>query len=59
MKLIRTFHPVGRGAFYTDCFYENDMSVANVVYDCGGFGNMDDMIDYVFPLVGAKKTRID
>ena len=36
MKLIRTFHPVGHGAFYTERFYdENGNNIANVVYDCG------------------------
>jgi len=32
--MIRTFHPVGQGAFYTEEF--NDFSV---VYDCGSFKN--------------------
>lgn len=41
MKLVRTFHPVGHGAFYTERFYENyygyhrDECVFSVVYDCG------------------------
>lgn len=35
MKLIRTFHPVGHGAFYTERFYDDATNVANVVYDCG------------------------
>ena len=36
MKLIRTFHPVGHGAFYTERFYdENGNNIANIVYDCG------------------------
>ena len=35
MKLIRTFHAVGQGAFYTERFYENGENVFNVVYDCG------------------------
>lgn len=38
MKLVRTFHPVGHGAFYTERFY-NDYgeNVANIVFDCGRF----------------------
>ncbi|MCQ2351589.1 MAG: MBL fold metallo-hydrolase [Paludibacteraceae bacterium] len=36
MKLIRTFHPVGHGAFYTERFYNNDVCVFTAVYDCGG-----------------------
>lgn len=36
MKMIRTFHPVGHGAFYTERFYDdNDDNIANVVFDCG------------------------
>jgi hypothetical protein len=36
MKLIRTFHPVGHGAFYTERFYDDhERNVANVVFDCG------------------------
>ncbi len=35
MKLIRTFHAVGQGAFYTERFYEGDKNVFNAVYDCG------------------------
>ena len=38
MKMIRTFHPVGHGAFYTERFYDdNDDNIANVVFDCGCF----------------------
>lgn len=35
MKMVRTFHPVGQGAFYTERFYEGDKNVFNMVYDCG------------------------
>ena len=38
MKLVRTFHPVGHGAFYTERFYdEQDKNVANIVFDCGRY----------------------
>ena len=37
MKLKRTFHPVGHGAFYTERFYDEDNNIANVVFDCGRF----------------------
>ena len=38
MKLVRTFHPVGHGAFYTERFYDDDgFNTANVVFDCGRF----------------------
>ena len=38
MRLERTFHPVGHGAFYTERFYdEQDKNVANIVFDCGRY----------------------
>ena len=35
MKIIRTFHPVGQGAFYTEVFQDKDDTCFVVVYDCG------------------------
>ncbi len=37
MKLVRTFHPIGHGAFYTERFYEdnNPQPIFTAVYDCG------------------------
>lgn len=43
MIVVRTFHPVGQGAFYSERFYEEDCSSAkyNIVYDCGtSWGNI-------------------
>lgn len=37
MELIRTFHPIGQGGFYSEKFYENDNMFFSVVYDCGSF----------------------
>lgn len=38
MKLVRTFHPVGHGAFYTERFYDgHNQNVANIVFDCGRY----------------------
>lgn len=38
MKLIRTFHPVGHGAFYTERFYnEHEQLLYTAVFDCGCF----------------------
>lgn len=36
-KMIRTFHPVGQGAFYTERFYDDvpGEPVFTAVYDCG------------------------
>lgn len=63
-KIVRTFHPVGQGAFYSERFFVKGQSNAqfNVVYDCGtGYGYVtksqqvvsqsftkDDVIDYLF-----------
>ncbi len=60
MKIIRTFHPVGQGAFYSERFY-NGHDTFNVVYDCGVLNvsdrhkkvvrqtfTKDDKIDYLF-----------
>lgn len=36
MELQRTFHAVGQGAFYSECFQDkNGKDILNVVYDCG------------------------
>ena len=37
MKVVRTFHPVGQGTFYSERFYEEDKPQAkyNIVFDCG------------------------
>lgn len=34
MEMTRTIHPIGQGAFYTECL-ENGSNTYNVVYDCG------------------------
>ena len=62
MRIVRTFHPVGQGAFYSERFYdETKECVFNVVYDCGVESvdlrrkrlvrqafDKDDVIDYLF-----------
>ena len=71
MRLIRTFHPVGHGAFYTERFYEEDTNIANIVFDCGCYErpaagrprrNFDDeislLIDEVFP-ASEENIKID
>lgn len=35
MELIRTIHPIGQGAFYSEKFKAEDGHTVNVVYDCG------------------------
>ena len=40
MKMIRTFHPVGQGAFYSEEFFNSERNcVFRVVYDCGSLKN--------------------
>lgn len=64
MKVVRTFHPVGQGAFFSERFYEEDNPQAkyNIVFDCGtSWGTIlkakkvvtqafdkNDKIDYLF-----------
>ena len=73
MRLERTFHPVGHGAFYTERFYdEHNQNVANIVFDCGCYEAMkplwsrekfqtqiNDRIDKEFPLCDSEKICID
>ena len=61
-KMIRTFHPVGHGAFYTERFYdEQDKPIFTAVFDCGSdnkkavktainkeFANGNNVIDVLF-----------
>ena len=36
MNMIRTFHPVGQGAFYSEEFFNSEQNcVFRIVYDCG------------------------
>lgn len=71
MRLERTFHPVGHGAFYTERFYnDNGDNVANIVFDCGSYEGpgsgkskpyfdkqINDIVDTIFPLC-EDKTKI-
>lgn len=60
-RVVRTFHPIGQGAFYSERFYEGRECVYNIVYDCGvetvqerhkkvvrSSFSKDDSIDYLF-----------
>lgn len=72
MKLVRTFHPVGHGAFYTERFYDdNNSNIANVVFDCGCYEwtakgekkrdfikEINAVVDQEFPVLD-EKTKID
>lgn len=61
MKIVRTFHPIGQGAFYSERFFEGSECLHNVVFDCGTLNvennhkkvvrqafTKDDTIDYLF-----------
>lgn len=64
MRVGRSFHPIGQGAFYSERFYEDGRAEAkyNIVYDCGtSWGSImkakkvvsqafdkKDVIDYLF-----------
>ncbi|WP_282918727.1 MBL fold metallo-hydrolase [Porphyromonas macacae] len=39
MEVIRTFHPVGQGAFYSERFVKDSKDIGAVVYDCGSGSN--------------------
>lgn len=51
--MIRTFHPIGQGAFYTEFFDE-----FTVVYDCGSDKNID-LIEAEIRATFKRGTRID
>ena len=64
MRIVRTFHPVGQGAFYTEHFYiyrdAQQREIHHILYDCGCKSaysrknvvlqefNKDDNIEYLF-----------
>lgn len=63
MKVVRTFHPIGQGAFYSERYYDDDKPGArhNIVFDCGVIAGVvkarkvvsqsftgNDVIDYLF-----------
>lgn len=48
MRLIRTFHPVGHGAFFTEQFYDDkNKCVFTAVYDCGSKLKKEDFENYL------------
>ena len=48
MKLVRTFHPVGHGAFCTERFYDaRNNNIANIVYDCGTKTNIGNLLTHI------------
>lgn len=62
MKLERTFHPVGQGAFFTERFHKDDKNVFNMVYDCGTdkcSQHLRNIINSVFPMINGQKQIIN
>ena len=45
LKVKRTFHPVGQGAFYTETFLDYRYPIGMVVYDCGVSGGNAPLIN--------------
>lgn len=58
MRIIRTFHPVGQGAFYSESFYDVDGFRYNVVYDCG-VNDLDDRRKKIVRNSFSKEDTID
>ena len=58
MEIIRTFHPIGQGGFYTETF-DDLPNKPMVVFDCGGSSseNIRDYIDDFLPI--NPKTTIE
>lgn len=58
---MRTFHPVGQGAFYSERFYEGDNPQAkyNIVYDCGTSWGVITKAKKVVGLTFDKNDTID
>lgn len=59
--IVRIFHPIGQGAFYSERFFDFEERTLNIVYDCGvekveerhkkivrASFTKDDIIDYLF-----------
>ena len=61
MKLVRTFHPVGHGAFYSEVLYDdNDIAIQTVVYDCGTLSKQKYLFQEIDELKRATMTdKID
>lgn len=60
MKMIRTFHPVGHGAFYTERFYDDDdNNIANVVFDCGTLSTATQLNNEIKKLQKSGMKEID
>ena len=61
MKVVRTFHQVGQGAFYSERFYDmvNPQAKFNIVYDCGTSWGTITKAKKVVDLAFDKNDTID
>lgn len=63
MGVVRTFHPIGQGAFYSErfFFYEGEQLKANhnVVYDCGVCFGQEKKAKHVVTQAFTDKDEID
>lgn len=60
MFFKRVLHPVGQGAFFTEQFYnESGKVVYNVVYDCGSFTSLPNLVECEIRNTFKKNAHID
>lgn len=59
MRLTRTFHPVGHGAFYTERFYECGDCVFTAVYDCGSSSLYPNQLNAIINKTFKQGDKID
>lgn len=61
MKIVRTFHPVGQGTFYSERFqiWKPEVDTHNIVYDCGVCYMKEKQAVHVVNQAFAGKDEID
>lgn len=61
MKVFRTFHPVGQGAFYSERFYDKskNSAVYNMVFDCGAARGYESKAEHIVSQSFTKNDVID
>lgn len=58
-KMVRTFHPVGQGAYYTEQFLRGGRPVFTMAYDCGSTSLTSKELARVVRNSLAKGTKVD
>ena len=59
MGMIRTFHPVGQGAFYSEKFETKNGDTFTIVYDCGSTTLPKERLDCKIKTAFPKDSKID